>query len=85
MLGVCSSSVKTNAFGADVAWLMRSAAARGDVADFERARKGSRALSARCCSMVLRVQRRLFSGEERGVTLLFPLFHGCRLCAWVAG
>lgn len=31
---------------------MRSAAARGEFADLERARKGSRALRARVCSMV---------------------------------
>ena len=38
---------------------MRSAAARGALADFESARKGSRALSARVCSMLIR------NGSER--------------------
>lgn len=37
--------------GAEVAWVTRSAAARGELADLERARKGSRALRARVCSM----------------------------------
>jgi len=39
-------------WGAEVACVIRSAAARGEVADLERARKGSRALRARCCSMM---------------------------------
>lgn len=38
--GVWSSSAKTKVFGAEVARVMRSAAARGDVADLERARNG---------------------------------------------
>lgn len=33
MLGVCSSSAKTYVFGAEVAWVIRSMAARGEVAD----------------------------------------------------
>ena len=40
-----------------MACVIRSAAARGEVADLERARKGSRALRARCCSMM---------GSEKG-------------------
>lgn len=32
---------------------MRSAAARAEVADFDRARYGSMALRARCCSIVM--------------------------------
>lgn len=36
-------------FGEDVAWLTRSAAERGDVADFERSMKDSRAFRAFCC------------------------------------
>lgn len=35
-------------FGADVAWLTRSAAERGDVADLERSMKDSRAFRAFC-------------------------------------
>lgn len=42
--------------GADVARVMRSAAARGDEADFVRARKGARALVALICSIVLRAR-----------------------------
>lgn len=38
--GVWSSSVKMKVFGAEVARVTRSAAARGEVADFESARKG---------------------------------------------
>ena len=53
MLGVWSSSAKTYVFGAEVAWVMRSAAARGEFADLESARKGSRALRARVCSMMV--------------------------------
>lgn len=37
MFGVWRSSAKMYVFGADVAWVMRSAAARGEFADFERA------------------------------------------------
>lgn len=33
MLGVCSSSAKTYVFGAEVACVIRSMAARGEVAD----------------------------------------------------
>jgi hypothetical protein len=40
MLGVERSSVKRYVFGAEVARAMRSAAAREDVADLWRARKG---------------------------------------------
>lgn len=40
MGGVWRSSAKTKVFGDDVARAMRSAAARGEVADFERAKKG---------------------------------------------
>lgn len=35
MLGVCSSSVKTYVFRAEVAWVTRSMAARGEVAFLE--------------------------------------------------
>lgn len=38
--GVWRSSVKMKVFGAEVARVTRSAAARGEVADFESARKG---------------------------------------------
>lgn len=38
-------------FGAEVALATRSAAARGELADFDKARKGSSAFIARCCSM----------------------------------
>lgn len=37
-------------FGAEVAWEMRSAAARGEVADLERRMKDSRAFRAFCWS-----------------------------------
>lgn len=47
-------------FGAEVACVMRSAAARGEFADFERATYGSKALSARCCS-ILNANVRLLS------------------------
>lgn len=40
MAGEASSSVKMKVFEAEVARVMRSAAARGEVADFERARNG---------------------------------------------
>lgn len=40
MTGVCKRSLKRNVFGADVALVTRSAAARGDVADLERAMNG---------------------------------------------
>ena len=36
MLGVWSNSAKTYVFGAEVAWVMRSIAARGEVADLAR-------------------------------------------------
>ena len=36
MLGVWSSSAKTYVLGAEMACVIRSTAARGDVADFER-------------------------------------------------
>ena len=52
MFGVLSSSAKTYVLGALVACVIRSEAARGEVADFVRARNGSRALSALVCSMV---------------------------------
>lgn len=39
-------------FGDDVAWVMRSAAARGEVADLARARNGARALRATDCSIL---------------------------------
>lgn len=52
MLGVCSSSAKTYVFGALVACEIKSDAARGEVADLLRARKGSRALSALVCSIL---------------------------------
>ena len=40
MVGVSRSSAKMKMLGAEVARVMRSAAARGEVADLERARKG---------------------------------------------
>jgi hypothetical protein len=40
MFGERSSSVKMNVFGAEVARVMRSTAARGDEADLVSARKG---------------------------------------------
>ena len=40
MAGVERSSVNMKVFGAEVARVMRSAAARGDVADLERTRNG---------------------------------------------
>ena len=52
ILGVCKSSAKTYVFGAEVAWVTRSAAARGEFADLESARKGSKALRARVDSMM---------------------------------
>lgn len=52
MFGVCNSSAKTYVFGAEVAWVMRSAAARGDTADLLSARKGSSAFSALVCSIM---------------------------------
>ena len=39
-------------FGAEVAWVMRSEAARGEFADLASARKGARALRARDWSIV---------------------------------
>jgi hypothetical protein len=38
--GVQSNSLKMNVLGKEVARIIKSAAARGDVADLERARKG---------------------------------------------
>jgi hypothetical protein len=52
MFGVCRSSANTYVWGEDVAWLMRSAAARGDVADLERRMNGSRAFIALSCSIL---------------------------------
>ena len=49
MLGVWSSSAKRKVFGAEVAWFMRSIAARGEVADLERRMYGSRAFKGFCC------------------------------------
>ena len=49
MLGVWSSSAKTKVLGAEVAWVTKSAAARGELADLERRMKGSRAFKAFCC------------------------------------
>jgi hypothetical protein len=40
MAGVWRRSLNRNVFGTDVALVTRSAAARGDVADFERAMNG---------------------------------------------
>jgi hypothetical protein len=40
MAGVWRSSLNRNVFGADVARVTRSAAARGEVADLDRARNG---------------------------------------------
>lgn len=53
MFGVWSSSAKTYVFGALVACTTKSEAARGDVADLLRARKGSSALRALVCSIVV--------------------------------
>lgn len=36
MLGIWSSSANTKVLGAEVAWVTRSAAARGEFADLER-------------------------------------------------
>lgn len=55
MLGVWRSSAKTKVFGAEVACVTRSLAARGEVAVLLRARKGSSALRALVCSMVIDV------------------------------
>jgi hypothetical protein len=52
MFGVCSNSANTYVLGALVACEIKSDAARGEVADLLRARKGSRALSALVCSIV---------------------------------
>lgn len=52
MFGVCRSSANTYVLGALVAWTIKSDAARGEVADLLRARKGSRALRALVCSML---------------------------------
>jgi hypothetical protein len=52
IFGVCSSSAKTYVLGALVACEIKSEAARGEVADLVRARKGSRALRAFVCSML---------------------------------
>lgn len=38
-------------FGDEVAWVMRSAAARGEVADLASARKGAKAFIATDCSI----------------------------------
>lgn len=58
MLGALSSSVNMYVFGAEVARLMRSAAARGEVADLVRARKG--------CEREFGVSRLIFeSGRSR--------------------
>lgn len=48
MLGVSSSSAKTKVFGAEVACVIRSTAARGEVADLESRVNGSRAFKAFC-------------------------------------
>jgi len=48
-------------FGAEVALVTRSAAARAEVAVLDRARKGSSAFIARCCS----IQRDLKKGMRR--------------------
>ena len=52
MFGVCRSSANTYVLGALVACTIKSDAARGEVADLLRARKGSRALRALVCSML---------------------------------
>lgn len=52
MFGVRNSSAKTYVLGALVACEIKSEAARGEVADLLRARKGSSALSALVCSMI---------------------------------
>jgi hypothetical protein len=53
MFGVCSSSAKTKVFGAEVACVTRSAAARGEVADLDKMMKGSSAFTALSCSIVI--------------------------------
>ncbi len=78
MLWVWSNSANTKVLLEDVAWFTKSAAARGDVADFDRSTKGSKALRAFCWieSMVRSVQIEIGSsgcrqneiGEFRCVT-----------------
>lgn len=51
MLGCCNNSAKTYVLGEEVAWVTRSAAARGELADLARAMKGARALMALDWSM----------------------------------
>lgn len=75
MFGVCSSSAKTYVFGALVACTTRSEAARGDVADLLRARKGSSALSALVCSILTSsgsegVELSLERGDSKLVVLM---------------
>ena len=48
ILGFCSSSAKEYACGAEVARVMSSTAARGEVADGTRARNGSKAMADLC-------------------------------------
>lgn len=74
MLGVSSNSAKKKVFGAEVACVMRSTAARGELADCERRMYGSRALRAFCCvgSMLCvelggKGERDGFGGEGKGV------------------
>lgn len=52
MLGVCSNSAKTYVLGALVACTTKSDAARGELADLLRARKGSSAFRALVCAMI---------------------------------
>lgn len=65
MFGVCSNSAKIYVLGALVACATKSDAARGDVADLLRARKGSRALSALVCSMCGFGEHEVASGAVR--------------------
>lgn len=51
--GVCRSSVKTKVSGFDVARVMRSEAARGELADLARARKGCILISVHGLSMAI--------------------------------
>lgn len=52
MFGCWRSSANTYVFWTDVACVIRSAAARGELADLARATKGARAFRARVCSML---------------------------------
>ena len=47
-----------------MAWVMRSTAARGELADLDSAMKGSRAFAARCCSIRVIVFNLIVGFEE---------------------